>query len=80
VYLGGSWNSIEDILATDSSEVRLFLGYSGWAAQQLESEIRLGAWEVYRCDVASLLCDPDANLCTPHVADIRSIITRYCAS
>lgn len=76
VYLGGTWESLDDILNAESEEVRLFLGYSGWAAGQLESEIQQGAWEVYRCDLASLLRQPEEQLCTD-VAGIRAVIQHY---
>jgi putative transcriptional regulator len=55
VNLGGVWNELEEILSKDASQLRLFLGYSGWAAGQLEREVEEGAWEVFQIDVQKLL-------------------------
>jgi putative transcriptional regulator len=35
-----------DVLATSLRELRVFAGYAGWSAGQLEAEIDLGAWYV----------------------------------
>jgi len=57
--LGGAWEELEEILSQDPKNLRLFLGYSGWAQGQLEREIEEGAWEVYRVDIVKLLMGPE---------------------
>lgn len=59
VYLGGYWDDLKDILELDPKAVRLFLGYSGWGANQLASEVNASAWEVWDVDVKKLLLGPE---------------------
>ncbi len=45
--------------ATEASALRVYLGYSGWAAGQLEFEMELGTWHVLRGDPAMVFdADP----------------------
>ncbi|MBD3346724.1 MAG: YqgE/AlgH family protein [Chitinivibrionales bacterium] len=62
VFLGGEWSTLEEILDTDENATRLFLGYSGWGAGQLEGEILQGAWEVFNVDLYKLFTNPEQNL------------------
>ncbi len=73
VFLGGEWNSLDDILSTDSADTRLFLGYSGWCPGQLETEIRIGAWEVFSVSSKELLSRPD-DVIMGDVHTLRSLL------
>jgi putative transcriptional regulator len=59
VYLVSSKESLEKTLAATSSanDVHLYLGYCGWAAGQLENEMRLGGWWIFDAS-AGLVFDP----------------------
>jgi putative transcriptional regulator len=59
VYLGGYWGDLKDILDLDPKSIRLFLGYSGWGAEQLLNEVKMEAWEVWNVDVKRLLLGPE---------------------
>jgi putative transcriptional regulator len=49
IYWGGDFNAIIDLLENDTltdKQIRFFLGYSGWANEQLEEELSLNSWKV----------------------------------
>ncbi|MBD3314730.1 MAG: YqgE/AlgH family protein [Chitinivibrionales bacterium] len=71
VYLGGEWESLEEVLAAPEEDLRLFLGYSGWGSGQLETEILRGAWEVHNPDVRQVVSGSDEFLVGP-IDKIRS--------
>lgn len=39
---------------------RLYLGYSGWAAGQLEGEVRQKVWHIFPADAVAVFSDPTA--------------------
>jgi putative transcriptional regulator len=48
VYVSGAKELIDKSInsQTDPSKFRLYLGYAGWAAGQLQAEMRVGAWSL----------------------------------
>lgn len=49
IYWGGDFTTILDLLQNEeltNNEIRFFLGYSGWANNQLEQELELQSWVV----------------------------------
>lgn len=49
VYYGGDFKKVVELLSNgklSAGEVKVFIGYCGWDAGELESEIEEGSWEV----------------------------------
>ncbi len=49
IYLGGDFQQLTKLVQNDNTlvqKIRFFIGYSGWAGDQLEDEIQKNAWIV----------------------------------
>ncbi|CAL2077843.1 YqgE/AlgH family protein [Tenacibaculum sp. 190524A02b] len=47
IYWGGNFECLKDLLINKTikpSDIRFFLGYSGWDSEQLESEVDTNSW------------------------------------
>jgi len=73
VYVGGKWQSIDQIITADKTQTLLFLGYSGWGREQLEEEIRAGAWDVYSVNTYELLLGSLSKM-TGSISSIKSYL------
>jgi putative transcriptional regulator len=65
LMLGGSF---EDLLINlnlgkiDVSEIRFFLGYSGWGEGQLDQEINRDSWVVSKTDISTIMSQNSSQL------------------
>jgi putative transcriptional regulator len=74
VYAISSKPTLEKTLASDStpSTLRLYLGYAGWAAGQLEFEIGINAWEVLPYN-AAFVFDAHPESLWPRLAEAEEL-------
>ena len=56
LYLSGDGGLLDEMLSRSDGQVqRFFLGYAGWATQQLDFEIAEGGWYVIPADLETVL-------------------------
>ena len=46
----------------ESTDIRFFLGYSGWEKNQLTNEINLNSWFISENDIKNILSKDDESL------------------
>lgn len=64
IYIGGDFQELTALIKEDNAimnEVRFFIGYSGWAAEQLESEIKNNTWIVSDNNAKNILFESQAK-------------------
>ncbi len=65
IYWGGNFESLKALLLEEkiqSSDIRFFLGYSGWGANQLESELMNNSWFVSENDFENIFAVDNESL------------------
>jgi len=65
IYWGGNFESLRLLLENktiNSTDIRFFLGYSGWENQQLAEEIKISSWFVSPNDFPNILSEDNTSL------------------
>ena len=66
-----------EVLAAEVSRLRIFAGYAGWGAGQLEDELAEGAWYVVDARFGSLAADDPGDPFTREPEDLwRAVLRR----
>tara|TARA_B110000971_G_C20023766_1_gene507689 strand:+ start:2037 stop:2585 length:549 start_codon:yes stop_codon:yes gene_type:complete len=65
IFWGGNFEALKDLLnneALKTSEIRFFLGYSGWKKDQLEQEMSQNSWFVEENDFENIFSMENEDL------------------
>jgi len=65
IFWGGNFDSLKNVLINkqiEPSQIRFFLGYSGWSANQLENEIETNSWFVSENDFSNIFSVDNKSL------------------
>ena len=57
IYWGGNFNQLKELLSKNllkSTDIRFFLGYSGWTTNQLKDELETASWFVTENDYENI--------------------------
>ncbi|MDG1805962.1 YqgE/AlgH family protein [Flavicella sp.] len=73
IYWGGNFDSLVDLLndkKIDSSSIRFFLGYSGWASNQLLDEMDTNSWFCIENSYPNILKEKNNSFWKNHLLEI----------
>ena len=65
IYWGGNFDSLKDLLNNQelkSSDIRFFLGYSGWDADQLSEELKTDSWFISNNDYPNIFATDNTTI------------------
>jgi len=72
IYWGGDFERIKELISgglIQPSQIRFFLGYSGWSPNQLDEEIDNNAWLISEIDSSKIMA-PDQSLWTKTLKEL----------
>ncbi len=62
IYWGGNFNALKQLLVDDlikPTDIRFFLGYSGWGTNQLKEELSTQSWFITENDFKNVLAEDE---------------------
>tara|TARA_B100000795_G_scaffold228694_1_gene185462 strand:- start:46 stop:603 length:558 start_codon:yes stop_codon:yes gene_type:complete len=65
IFWGGNFESLKNLLnngAIKETDIRFFLGYSGWGKNQLNDELNLNSWFISENDINNIFSKEDESL------------------
>ena len=65
IFWGGNFKSLRKLLNNgdlERTDIRFFLGYSGWDKNQLTDELNLNSWFISENDIKNILSTDDESL------------------
>ena len=65
IFWGGNFESLKFLLnngTLEKTDIRFFLGYSGWSKHQLEDEININSWFVSENDIENTFSEENSTL------------------
>ena len=79
IFWGGNFDSLKILLKEkeiESTEIRFFLGYSGWAKIQLEEEVSNNSWFVSENDFENILSVDNKTIWKNKLNGCKKCITK----
>ena len=82
VFWGGDFDKLKSLILTGRitpSNIRFFIGYSGWSESQLKQELRVGSWVVSDVDLQDLFKNKNSELWShamENKGDVYSVIAQ----
>ena len=70
VFWGGDYNKVTSMMNThelEDTEIKFFIGYSGWSEGQLMEEMKQKSWIVYRNPSSDFIFEKPAKELWKHV-------------
>ena len=65
IFWGGNFEALKQLLNDGSlkkSDIRFFLGYSGWGKNQLRDELNINSWFISENDLQNIFSEDETSL------------------